>query len=157
MALEMKSCSLEDFFYHCDRTIEKKCIVIFSCKHSTLSLLSFFYFRSTCLQDNRKLIVRRNDSDGAYSFSFNWTNIGKIFWWIPEDFIEVRIQEKKRKSCYLVSASFTKREILRYLCVVVVQCTLVQSCCFANQTYWFFAVLAVVAVPCLRSLFFFIR
>ena len=40
----------------------------------------FFYFRSTCLQDNRKLIVRNNDSDGAYSFSFNWTNIGKIFW-----------------------------------------------------------------------------
>ena len=31
----------------------------------------FFYFRSTCLQDNRKLIVRNNDSDGAYSFSFN--------------------------------------------------------------------------------------
>ena len=53
----MKSCSLEDFFYYCDRTLEKKCIVILSCKHSTLSLLGefFFYFRSTCLQDNRKL------------------------------------------------------------------------------------------------------
>ena len=80
MALEMKSCSLEDFFYHCDRTIEKKCIVIFSCKHSDFKLAEFFYFRSTCLQDNRKFIVRNNDSDGAYSFSFNWTNIGKIFW-----------------------------------------------------------------------------
>ena len=62
--------------------------------------------------------------------------------------------EKKRENCCFVFPSSTKREN-RYFLVLVVQrrqrnvqkkVMHVQSCCFANQTYRFFAVLVAVAV-----------
>ena len=61
---------------------------------------------------------------------------------------------KEKESCCLVFPSSTKREI-RHFHVVVVQRRLrkvqksvmhVQSCCFANLTYWLFAVLIAVVV-----------
>ena len=61
---------------------------------------------------------------------------------------------KEEESCWLVFPSSTKREI-RHFHVVVVQRRLrnvqksvmyVQSCCFANESYRFFAVLVAVAV-----------
>ena len=61
---------------------------------------------------------------------------------------------KEKESCCLVFPSSTKREI-RHFHVVVVQrrqrnvqksVMHVQSCCFANQTYCFFAVLVAVRV-----------
>ena len=61
---------------------------------------------------------------------------------------------KEKESCCLVFPSSTKREIRQFHVVVVqrrqrnVQKSVmhVQSCCFANQTYCFFAVLVAVAV-----------
>ena len=61
---------------------------------------------------------------------------------------------KEKESCCLVFPSSTKRELKRFHVVVVRRrqrnvpksVMRVESCSFANQTYFFFAVLVAVAV-----------
>ena len=76
----------------------------------------------------------------AYSISFNYSNVGKVFWsWILKNCIKV--QEKKVESCGLLFPSSTKRELWPFHVNVVfvqrrqrnVQKSVmnVQSCCFA--------------------------
>ena len=131
------------------------------------------FFKPHCNSSRRSTLgsLSNNDADGyknvtlkvnshhfklyrAYFISFTSSNVGNCFWsWILKDCINV--QEKKIKlHCCLVFPSSTKREF-RHFHVVVAQRRLrnvqksvmhVQSCCFANQTYYFFAVLVAVHV-----------
>ena len=82
----------------------------------------------------------------AYSMLFNSSNVGKFF--LDLNIKELYQSSRKKESCCLVFTSSTKRvtrhfHVLRNVPKSVMH---VQSCCFANKTCCFFAVLVAVAV-----------
>ena len=83
----------------------------------------------------------------AYSISFNSSNVGNFL--LDLNFKELyQSSRKEKESCCLVFTSSTKRETRHFhvLRNVPKSVMYVQSCCFANKTCCFFAVLVAVAV-----------